>query len=163
MRIGILSDTHDQLARTARAVGLLVDARAELLIHCGDLTGSDVVRACARLPSYFVFGNNDYDETRLRRTMTAVEGVCLERGGEIELGGRRIAVTHGDSVREMRRLAAGSPDYFLYGHSHVAEDHHDGPTRWINPGALHRASVWTVALLDLDTDELSTLTICDDR
>jgi uncharacterized protein len=95
--------------------------------------------------------------------MSVTGAVCLGRGGELELAGRRLAVTHGDSVREMRRLAAAVPDYFLYGHSHMAEDHRDGPTRWINPGALHRASVWTVALLDLSTDALSSLTIDNGR
>jgi uncharacterized protein len=159
MRIGILSDTHDQIARTTRAVSLLVAAGAEVLIHCGDLTGPDVVVECAGLPSYFVFGNCDVDQSRLRQAMSAAGAVCLGRAGQLELAGRRIAVTHGDSTVEMRLLAAESPDYFLYGHSHVAEDHRDGPTRWINPGALHRAASWTVAILDLDKDELSMLTV----
>jgi putative phosphoesterase len=161
MRIGILSDTHDQVARTAQAVGLLVAAGAEALIHCGDLTGPEVVDVCAGLPSHFVFGNNDFGTGRLRRAMRGIGAVCLERGGEISLGGRRIAVAHGDSAYEIRRLSEAAPDYFLYGHSHRAEDHRAGPTRWINPGALDRASAWTVALLDLDDDRLAMLTVCD--
>lgn len=159
MRIGIISDTHDQVARTARAVGLLIAEGADALIHCGDLTGPDVVRECALLPSYFVFGNNDFDENALRRAMGAIGGVCLGRGGEIALGGRRIAVTHGDVVREARRLAAAGPDYLLFGHSHKAADERVGPTRWINPGALHRAATWTVAVLDLESDELRFLEV----
>jgi putative phosphoesterase len=159
MRIGILSDTHDQVERTARAVRRLVDAGAECLIHCGDLTTPDVVYELAPLPSYLVFGNNDYDEAELRRAMALVGGVCLGRSGEIELAGKRVAVTHGDSLREVRKLVASKPDYLLYGHSHVPADERDGPTRWINPGALHRAAAWTVALLDLDTDALELLTI----
>jgi putative phosphoesterase len=161
MRIGILSDTHDQVARTARAVELLVAAGAEALVHCGDLTGPDVVDTCAGLPSYFVFGNCDYDERALRRAMTVAGGFCLGRGGELVLGGRRIAVTHGHSAADVRHLAAAAPDYLLFGHSHVVADRREGPTRWINPGALHRAPVWTVALLDLATDRLTTLTVCD--
>lgn len=57
MRIGILSDTHDRLARADRAVASLVAAGAEALIHCGDLTGPEIVHVCGRLPSYYVFGN----------------------------------------------------------------------------------------------------------
>ena len=91
--------------------------------------------------------------------MTDIEGVCLGWAGELVLGARRIAVTHGDSNRELRRLAAGNPDYLLFGHSHVPTDHRQGPTRSINPVALHRASVWTVALLDLETDVLRFLKI----
>ena len=43
MRIGILSDTHDQIARTTRAVVLLRAEGAEALVHCGDLTGPEIV------------------------------------------------------------------------------------------------------------------------
>jgi uncharacterized protein len=46
MRIGILSDTHDRLQWTARAVELLRAEGAEALFHCGDLTGPEVVALC---------------------------------------------------------------------------------------------------------------------
>lgn len=159
MRIGILSDTHDRRERAARAVSLLVEAGAEALIHCGDLTIPDVVYECAPLPSFFVFGNNDYDEDGIRQAIDAIDGVCLGWGGEIVLGGKRIAVTHGDLRREIGRLMAAAPDYFLFGHSHVPSDDRDGPTRRINPGALHRAEQWTVALLDLERDDLTFLRV----
>ena len=135
MRIGIVSDTHDQVGRTTRAIELLVAAGIEAVVHCGDLTGPAVVDLFAGIPSYFVFGNNDFDERGLRRAMAAIDADCLGRGGEIELGGRRLAVTHGDSDREIRRLAARGPDYLFFGHSHVPTDHREGATRWINPGA----------------------------
>jgi uncharacterized protein len=163
MRIGIISDTHDQVARTAAAVRLLVAEGAEALIHCGDLTVPAVVRECARLPSYYVFGNNDFDEDDLRRAMAETGGVCLGRGGVVTLGGRRVAVTHGDRDAEVRRLARENPDYLLLGHSHRPADERDGPVRRINPGALHRASSWTVALLDLDDDGLRFLHVGDGR
>jgi len=77
MRIGIISDTHDRVERTGRAVRLLIAEGAEVLVHCGDLTGPDVVYECAALPSYYVFGNNDFDEDGLRRAMALVGGTCL--------------------------------------------------------------------------------------
>jgi len=159
MRIGILSDTHDKIARTNLAIRLLADAGAELLIHCGDLTRPEIVEEFAALKTYFVFGNNDYDESGLRRVINLVGGICLERAGEITLGGKRIAVTHGDSSREVDRLAALDPDYLFFGHTHLATDSREGCTRYINPGALHRASDYSVALLDLESDELRMLPI----
>ena len=80
MRIGILSDTHDQVARTTVAVRLLIAHKAEVLIHCGDLCNSDVVYECGLLPSYYVFGNNDFDTDDLRRAILDVGGTCLEWG-----------------------------------------------------------------------------------
>lgn len=159
MRIGILSDTHDRLDRTKRAVKLLVDSGAEALIHCGDLTEPDIVYECSVLPSTFVFGNNEEDFDGIRAAITAIQGVCLEFGGEISLANRRIAVSHGHLGKTIRRLAAASPDYLCFGHSHVAGDTREGPTRWINPGALHRAESYSVAMLDLLEDDLKFLNV----
>jgi putative phosphoesterase len=160
MRIGILSDTHNRLERTAEAVEMLRAERAEVLIHCGDLTGREVVIACGALPSYFVFGNNDADNVpALREAIKEVNGTCLGWGGEVTLAGKRIAVTHGHMHTDVRRLLAARPDYLFSGHSHIASDAHVGPTRRINPGALYRASEFTVALLDLETDALRFLVV----
>jgi putative phosphoesterase len=161
MLIGILSDTHDQVARTRRAVSMLTAAGAESLIHCGDLTIPDVVDEFAGVPTSFVFGNCDYDQADLRRAMKRIGAECLELGGLITRGDRRIAVTHGHSHAEFRRLAALEPDYLFSGHTHHRRDDREGKTRFINPGALYRASSWTVALLDLAADDLKTLTLAE--
>jgi len=163
MLIGILSDTHDQVHRTKVAIAALVARGAECLIHCGDLTIADVVHEFADVPSYFAFGNCDYDKRALREAIDHVGGVCLEGGGLIELGERRIAVTHGHLDHELNRLKALAPDYLLFGHTHRIADDQRGPTRWINPGALHRASTWTVALLDLASNHLSVLSLINGK
>lgn len=160
MLLGILSDTHDQFDRTRRAVALLVAAGAEVLIHCGDLVEPEIVPICAVKPFYFCFGNNDADMVpQLRAIAKFMKATCLEWGDLIELGGKWIAVTHGHMGTDVRRLSRPAPDYFLSGHSHVALDHREGTTRYINPGALHRADEYTVALLNLATDELQFLPV----
>lgn len=159
MRIGILSDTHDRADRTRSAVVLLLAAGAEALIHCGDVTTPDVVGEVVGAPAYFVQGNCDHDLDALRLAMRRTGATCLGRGGLIELGGRRVAVIHGDSPRDYARLTAEEPDYILSGHTHVARDVREGPTRHINPGALYRASTFTVGLLDLATDDYVSLTV----
>jgi uncharacterized protein len=161
MRIGIISDTHDQRPRTLAAVQLLMAEGAEVLIHCGDLVHPSLVSACASLPSYFVFGNNDIAYADEIRTAIAdlQNGVCLEWSAEIELGGKRIAIAHGHRMNDVRRLLAAGPDYMFSGHSHVAGDWCAGETRRINPGALHRASQFSVALLNLENDELRFLNV----
>ena len=118
-----------------------------MLVHCGDLTGPAVVLACGRLPSSYVFGNNDFEEDRLRRAMARVGGTCLDRGEVLVLEKWRLARTHGDSLPDVRRLRALEPDYLLFGHAHRPTDERHGPMRLINPGALYRASAWTVAVI----------------
>lgn len=159
MRIGILSDTHDHAKRTARAVARLKAEGAEVLVHCGDITGAAVVQECAGLTCHYVLGNNDFDEAGLRRAIAQVGGVCHGEGAILDLGGRLVAVSHGHLGKVVRRLAEAEPDYLLFGHSHVPEDRRLGATRWINPGALHRAEAWTVALLDTEADALHPFVI----
>ncbi|WZO95809.1 metallophosphoesterase family protein [Isosphaeraceae bacterium EP7] len=156
MRIGLISDTHDKLARTEMAVRRLLDEGAEVLLHCGDLTTAGAVERCVGVPAYFVLGNNDYDEKGLRKAIEDSGGTCLGLGGEIEIAGRRLAITHGHSGHMVRRLSVSAPDYLFYGHTHVAVDELHGKTRWINPGALHRAEDYRAALLNLETGELTS-------
>lgn len=160
MRIGILSDTHDKLARTISAIEVLQAEKVEAIFHCGDLMGPEIVYACAIAPLYFVFGNNEEDFASLRRAAGDVKATCLEWTGEVTLAGKRIGMTHGHLNREVRALEAKKElDYLFYGHSHVAADDRKGPTRRINPGALHRADEYTVAVLDLASDQLRFLIV----
>jgi predicted phosphodiesterase len=60
---------------------------------------------------------------------------------------------------DVRRVLAERPDYLLSGHSHAPSDVQDGAVRRINPGALHRADEFTVAILDLASGELKRLCV----
>jgi putative phosphoesterase len=160
MILGILSDTHDELARTERAVRMLCDAGAEALVHCGDLASPPIVRACACLPLYFVLGNHDADAVpELRQAASECGATCLGWGGTIELGGKRVGVVHGHLTSDIRRVLAERPDYLLSGHLHAPFDLNDGSVRRINPGALFRADSFTVALLDLGSSGLRFLVV----
>lgn len=160
LHIGILSDTHDQLDRTKVAIERLRSRGAEAIVHCGDLTSPDIVEVCSVLPFYFVFGNHDSGTAHvLEEAATQFGANCLEWGGEIQLAGKRVAAAHGHIPKGSRSLIAAKPDYFLFGHSHQRHDSTDGELRRINPGALYRATEFTVALLDLQTDVLEFITI----
>lgn len=161
MLIGILSDTHNKVERTRAAAELLKQRGAELLIHCGDLCIPEIVQACQEvLPLVFVFGNNDSDMTRLlQEAADEVGATCLAWGGSVEVAGKQLAVVHGHLTSDYRPLIEAEPDYLFSGHSHYADDWQVGPTRRINPGALHRAEQYSVALLNLETDELELIVI----
>jgi hypothetical protein len=60
---------------------------------------------------------------------------------------------------DIRRVLNAHPDYLLFGHLHFPLDRCDGGIRRINPGALYRADGYTVAVLDLESDELQFLPI----
>lgn len=160
MRIGILSDTHDEITRTQSAVDLLLGESAEALIHCGDLMSTEIISICSVVPFYFCFGNHDCDNVPyLLESAKKVGAYCLKWGGEIELNEKRIAIVHGHLTMDLKPLLQKEPHYLLSGHSHMSSDRIEGSTRRINPGALHRADKHTVAILDLKLDELRFLEI----
>jgi hypothetical protein len=160
MIVGIMADTHNHVARTRSAIDLLQGEGVDVLVHCGDLATPEIVAECAILPFYFVFGNHDADMVGLLRAAAKQHGAtCLEWGGEFSLAGKRLAVTHGHLASDLRPLLATEPDYLFTGHSHEPRDWREGNTRRINPGALYRASEFTVATLEVATDSVQFLTV----
>lgn len=158
MVLGIIADTHDELARTKTAVAMLRREGATALIHCGDLFSPPIVAAISELPSWFVFGNHDSDSVPHLEAAARKFGVhCLDASGIVELEGKRIGVAHGHLTVDVERILAEQPDYLLRGHSHSPTDEMLGAVRQINPGALHRADRLTVALLDLSSGDVRFL------
>lgn len=177
MILGLLSDNHGHPKRLARALRLLKQNRAEAFINCGDIGGEDALAelAAAALPHcWFVWGNTDDSGPAITRFaaslgLTPPAAVPVR----IDLAGRRLAVFHGHEPEFSRLDAlaasgdgdalhkASAADYIFYGHTHERADRRLGRVRLINPGALHRASPRSAALLNLATDELRYLD-CDE-
>ena len=160
MLIGILSDTHDRTDPMALAMQLLQSRGAEYFIHCGDVGSPAVLDFLAGHKACFVWGNCDWDRLGLQRYAQSIDLACFGAFGELELGGKKIALIHGDDpVLKRRLLSEQQHDYLLQGHTHVRQDLRVGKMRIINPGALHRAHPKTVALLDTAADFVEFLEI----
>lgn len=143
--------------------------------YCGDVCGESVLDALAGQPVTMVWGNNDigerslYDYARVVGLATPSVAPAM-----LELGGRKLAIFHGheeafakvyraatrDDIALIDRLIGGAR-IVLYGHTHLAADDQIGPLRFINPGALQRASVYTVATLEMGT-QLVRFWVVDD-
>jgi putative phosphoesterase len=158
VKIGILSDTHNDSAATLCALQEFRRCDVRTLFHCGDLTTSEMVAHFAGFEVYFVRGNMDRQQVQALKAAVAAQAGAhwLGKGDLIELDGKFIAVTHGDRVDVVETLFLAQPDYFFHGHTHRRRDERAGPTRVINPGALggtqHEAR--SICILDLDTDQL---------
>ena len=166
MIVGLLSDTHGRAEIAVAAVRLLVAAGAEQLVHCGDVgdgdrDGTAVLDAMAGgPPAVFVFGNNDDERKRLARHAKAVGVRCGDDHADVLLDGKLAVVTHGDDGKFVRKqLERQAADYLFVGHSHQRVEYRQGRVRVVNPGALHRATIKTVAVLDTATDAVRFLTV----
>lgn len=157
--VGILSDSHGRAERTARAVRALQDAGAATLIHAGDIETPQVLDALAGPDTHVVWGNCDWDRQSLERYARSIDIKVHGDLGIVEVPGIAIAVTHGHLPARVREALVSGAPVVVYGHSHERRDETVDGVRMINPGALHRANPFTVALLDAASGELRTIEV----
>jgi putative phosphoesterase len=159
MRIGILSDSHGRAAMTAAAVRILTDHGAGILIHLGDLGSEAVIDELAGHNARAVLGNCDWPAEALRRHALSV-GVTIDHPfGLLVADGKTIAFTHGHDEPAVEAALASGCQYLLFGHTHEVRDEVIDGVRWINPGALFRATRYTAAVLDPASDRLEILDV----
>jgi putative phosphoesterase len=160
MKIAILSDTHGRHGPLTRALQEVRRRGVGVVIHCGDIEDPQTVLLFRGLDAHFVFGNCDFDRDGIRQAAAQAGVTVHEDFGHLERDGVRIAFVHGDDHALLRELEdCGQYDFIFHGHTHVAAEHRSGPTRVINPGALHRARSKTFAVLDLRTSEVESVVV----
>lgn len=169
MRIGLISDTHDDLSNLKAALEVLQDEGVAKVLHCGDICGLDTVRALAGLAPTDVSQSrqNGFDIWIAQGNMDRHLGLShavdhligpgrLAWLHRLTLGGYSLAMIHGDNEGFLDGLiGSGKYAYVLHGHTHRRRDQTVGGTRVINPGALggmHRQGR-SLGILDLTTAE----------
>ncbi len=160
MHLAVISDTHGHIGLTAAAVRILATRQIDAVVHCGDIGSPAIIPLFARWPAHFVFGNVDDDEGELARAIQEAGQTCHGRFGSLELAGRKIAVIHSDDRERFEEtVQSGEWDLVCYGHTHVAEQHREGRTLVLNPGAVFRANPHTFAVVDLDALQAVHVTV----
>lgn len=158
--IGLLADSHGRADTTRRAVEILVEkARADVLIHLGDVCGDTVLDALAGLTCHIVFGNCDYDRRALGEYGASL-GLHIDHPcGRILVGEKSLVFAHGDNLAHENEAINACADYFCHGHTHEIRDQRVESTRLVNPGALFRASCYTVVRLEPRTGRLDVFPV----
>lgn len=150
MRIGVISDTHGHVINTLAAVRMLQSLEVQAVLHCGDIGSPQIPQLLAAWPTHFVFGNCDHEQRELKAAIVAAGLVCHGLFGDFLLSQRRIALIHSHDARLFARVcSSGEYDLVCYGHTHAAEQHKEGKTLVLNPGALYRATPHSLAVVDL--------------
>ena len=150
MKLGILSDTHDNLARIERAVTALNDAGVDFIFHLGDYCAPFSLRPLKDLRADWmgVLGNNDGE---IRGLTEASEGKIRPGNLALEIDGARIFADHVNPVKGAL-AASGHFDLILYGHTHALEIYEEHRCLCVNPGEVcgYLTGRSTVVCLDLD-------------
>lgn len=143
MRIGLISDTHGRLRPEVfeRLEGV------DRILHAGDVGPPELLAELEALaPVTAVWGNTDGFDLR----------ALLPETAELDLGGRRVVVTHGHQLGTPNpaalRGAHPAADVIVYGHTHRPLVDR-GESLVVNPGSAGAARFGippSVAVLTLE-------------
>ena len=152
MKIGVLSDSHDNVPMIDKAVELFNDEGVALVIHAGDFIAHFAVEAMRELKCRVVgvFGNNDGERIAIAKRFEAI-GEIYPNLDIAEIGGRTIAATHYPELAEPIAKSC-QYDIVIYGHTHLTDIRRE-TSLILNPG---ETGGWTtgrctVAIVQLDT------------
>jgi len=139
VKIGVLSDTHNNEANTLRALDVFRQNQITQLIHCGDVTRPPVLELFRGFEMWLVWGNNDQDLSGLRTAARHADNIhCMGYDAIVEFGPHRIGACHGDDQDRLAGLThSGLCEWVFRGHSHVHGLEKIQPrVSLLNPGAL---------------------------
>ena len=154
MKIGIISDTHDDLDYLETAIEMLRAREVSSILHCGDLCGPGVIRAMAGFDVWIAQGNMDRHIGLSQAARETFGRIPLAWFQEPTLDGYPLAMIHGDNEEVLGNLInSGRYAYVFHGHTHQRRDQVVGRTRVINPGAMGgtRKQSRSFCILDLAT------------
>jgi len=94
MKIGIISDTHDDIENVQKAIEIFNVERVQYVIHAGDYIFPGIVKEFEKLNSKLigVLGNNDGEKVHLLKNFLDIGGDLKGELAEIELDGLRFGV-----------------------------------------------------------------------
>jgi uncharacterized protein len=157
MKIGLISDTHDNMQNIRKAVSLFSNKNVSLVIHAGDIVSPEAVEAFQGVKLIAVLGNNDLEINGLTNAFDKIGGQLKGEFREMEHDDLFFAIYHGTNSRKKELLIrSGRYNVVVCGHTHKVQYKKFGRTLVINPGT---ANGWffgynaTAAIFDTQSRE----------
>ncbi len=153
MRIGVVSDTHNNLKNVRRIVELFNAADVQRVIHTGDISQAKTLEVLAGLhaPVTGVFGNNDQERESLAAAIATHGMSFFDPPLELRWHNRSILVAH--DPLELEGVHSNAQDLVLHGHTHRQRIEQRDHQLIFNPGecAGHMQGFNAIGIVDLDT------------
>ena len=152
MKIGVTSDTHSNRKFLIKALQHFSERNITNVLHCGDLEDDSLLIEFSKFQVWLALGNCD-DEMKFTQTSQSIPSLHVKRFHELTFDDKSIALLHGDDKGQFKKaVSEQNYDYIIKGHSHRFEDYSIKRSRILNPGALFRAAIYSIAVLDLSED-----------
>ncbi|MGI9323014.1 MAG: metallophosphoesterase [Pseudomonadales bacterium] len=151
MKLGIVSDTHNNLNNCRKIVELFNAARVDIVVHTGDITQAKTIEVLAYLdmPMTGVFGNNDQERDSLQAAIDKCGFEFMEPPLPLSYIGKKIVVVH--DPLELATVNESEFDVILHGHTHRQLIERREGRLTFNPGecAGHMPGHNAIGILDL--------------
>jgi len=140
MKIGLISDTHDDIENVKKTIKIFKEKNVDLVIHLGDYVSPPTLKLFKGLKLIGIFGNNDGYKFGLINTFDEIGAEIKGDFAKLNIDGINIALYHGD-FREISEALAKSGDFdvVFIGHFHTSEETEFGKTLLISSGSIHRS------------------------
>ncbi len=136
MKIGVVSDTHNNLKNVEIIIDIFNDEKIPLVIHTGDISNANTLEQFSKLNSELigVYGNNDRNESGLKEIAQKYNFQFQEPPRRLKLFNREIVIFHEpDNIDEF--LSENKMvKVVLYGHTHRYENNLKNGVLYFNPG-----------------------------
>jgi len=156
MRIGVVSDTHNNLKSVQKIVELLNESAVERVIHTGDITQSKTINAFSDLnmPLYGVFGNNDLELDDLNQAISK-QGYHFVQPPLIDTWeNKNLIIVHDPLQLENHDLS--HYDLVIHGHTHRYRLETINSTTIFNPGECAGQMIGYNAIGVIDLTSMKT-------
>lgn len=158
MKIGVMSDTHDQLSNLIHVLNTYRENKIDTVIHCGDLTSLAMVSHFDGFRVIYTFGNMDITTGTIRKQFRKQRennfAGMVFRGN---LGGCAVAATHSHLDGKIMELVRERKySWIFHGHTHEKRDEILQGVRIVNPGALGGMGrePRTFCIVDLESEDV---------
>jgi putative phosphoesterase len=161
MRIGVVSDTHNNLKNIDKIIALFNDAELELVVHTGDITNGRALERFSGLSCLLcgTYGNNDRHEIELEEVAKRNNFKIQDPPYEISQGGKNIVIFHEPEEIDSFLKDNKHIDIVLHGHTHRYREEIKDNTLIFNPGESAgmlkgKNAIGIIDLLDLSVERI---------
>ena len=119
MKIGVVSDTHNNLKNIEIIINLFNEIKVPIVIHTGDISNANTLEQFSKLNSKLigVYGNNDRHEIGLKEVAQKNNFQFQEPPRRLNLLDREIVIFHEPDNIDQFLLENKKTNVVLYGHT----------------------------------------------